>query len=130
MRLRLTLQTCNPTWVDTSVVDAGHRIEVSVSAKAIGLLGGNDCQHPVIVALPESLAGRCRLIWRAYRGHHDRERFTTADYEAPLVAMGACLDDLDWPTCDGTGPEMNEATCQRWPSPSACMSIWSPSASR
>lgn len=124
LRLRLTLQTCNPTWVDTRVVDVGHRIEVSVSAKPAGLLGGDDCLHSVIVALPAPLAGRdvfdtssrsrglVPVELSSQPWPYDRERFTMADYEAALAAMVACLeagdplidaeivDDLDWPAYD------------------------------
>jgi len=126
LRLRLTLQTCNPTWVDTRVVDVGRRVEVSVSAKPAGLLGGDDCQHSVIVALPVPLAGR-DVFDRSSRSvvpvglsrqpwPYDRERFTLVEYEEALAAMVACLeagdplidaeivDDLDWPTYDWHKP--------------------------
>ncbi|MCY4369693.1 MAG: hypothetical protein OXF41_09815 [bacterium] len=125
-RLRLTLQTCNPTSVATRVVDVGHRVEVAVSASPTRLLGGPECQHLVVVALPEALAGRDvfdrssrRLVpveLSSQRWPYDRERFTLADYVAALAAMVACLeardplidativDDLDWPTFDWQKP--------------------------
>ena len=125
-RLRLTLQTCNPTSVAARVVDVGHRVEVAVSASPTRLLGGPDCEHLVIVALPEALAGRDifdrssrRLVpveLSTQRWPYDRERFTLVDYEAALAAMVACVqardplidaavvDDLDWPTFDWSKP--------------------------
>lgn len=110
----------------TRVVDVGHRIEVAVSATPAGLLGGPECQHQVIVALPTPLAGR-DVFDRSSRSvvkvglspiswPYDRERFTVVDYEAALAAMVACLeagdplidaevvDDLDWPTYDWHKP--------------------------
>ncbi len=119
LRLRLTLQTCKPSSVSATVKDVVSHIEVAATASPARLLGGPDCQHLVIVALPEPLAGRdvfdistrravpvSQSSWWPY----DRERFTMADYETALAAMVACLeardpemqaaivDDLDWPT--------------------------------
>ncbi len=142
LRLKLTLQTCNPSSVSAAVKDVGWRVEVAVAASPVGLLGGDDCQHQVIVALPEPLAGRdvfdistrravpvSQSSWWPY----DRERFTMADYETALTAMVACLealdpeiqaaivDDLDWPTYEwhkepderGNTPTPAVAECYR-----------------
>ena len=118
-RLRLTLQTCNPSSVATTVKDVGHRVELAVTASPARLLGGADCQHITIVTLPAPLSGRA-LFDRTTRElipvspssrawPYDRDRFSPADYEAALAQMVACLesrdpgiqaaivDDLDWP---------------------------------
>ena len=120
MRLRLTLQTCNPSSVSIYVTDVGHRVELAVAAHPARLLGGPDCQHLAIVALPEPLGGRdvfdrsarnvVPVSLSSWDWPYDQDRFTMADYETALAAMVACLesrdpaiqaaiaDGLDWPT--------------------------------
>ena len=105
MRLRLTLQTCNPSSVSIYVTDVGHRVELAVAAYPSRLLGGPECQHPAIVALPEPLGDR-DVFDRSARNvvpvslssrdwPYDRDRFTMADYETALAAMVACLESRD-----------------------------------
>ena len=120
LKLGLTLQTCNPSSLTIDVEDTAHRVELAVSAYPSRWLGGPDCQHIAIVALPEPLRGR-DVFDRSARTlvpvspssrpwPYDRDRFTPADYEAALAATVACLetrdpairaavvDDVDWPT--------------------------------
>ena len=120
LRLRLTLNVCNPSSVRTTVKDVGHRVELAVTASPARLLGGPDCQHLAIVALPAALGSR-DVVDRSTREAipvspsgrpwpYDRDRFSPADYAAALAEMVACLesrdpeieaatvDDLDWPT--------------------------------
>lgn len=121
LRLRLTLQMCDPSswWIE--VRDVGHRVEVAAGTDPPRrYLGGPDCQHIAIVALAKPLRGR-EVFDRSFRRQvpvsrsflpwpYDRERFTPADYASALAAMVACLEardpeieasiveGLDWPT--------------------------------
>ena len=51
LRLRLFVDSCNASSIETTVTDVGHRVELTVTVFPAGLLGGGYCLDIAIVAL-------------------------------------------------------------------------------